>query len=422
VSAKAAFDEAALPDCVRAIDAEFEFVHRSLRHHGVPAADCEDLAQEVFLVTWRRWRDYDSSRPLRAWLTGIVFRVACDYRRTVHRRVRRELLAELPDEVPTPDHQLTATRARTLVLRALQMLPEVQRRILILHELDGRSIRDLAREESVPLFTMYTRLRRARVRFASAVRRLRGDGRPRRMWLLWPLGATLVAAALVVAVGRPHLRPARTVSLPGLVGHWSFDDPSGSAIARDLSGHGGDCQLHALDPGRAHIAGVQGGALRLLPRGWLSCPQPRLDAVRAELTVAAWARKSPARRAVTSLVTRQIGEARTFTLGFHEGQVIVRSAPWNIELSAPLPVYDRWVHLAFTRQGAVSKLYLDGVEVAASRDGLATPGPLEGELTVGAARFDQEPPVRQRLDGAIDELYTFDRALGPDEIAALARR
>jgi DNA-directed RNA polymerase specialized sigma24 family protein len=36
--------------CTRAFDAEREYVHRTLRRHGVRRQDTADLAQEVFLV------------------------------------------------------------------------------------------------------------------------------------------------------------------------------------------------------------------------------------------------------------------------------------------------------------------------------------------------------------------------------------
>src|SRR5947207_2738601 len=87
-------------------------------------------------VAQARGHAYDSSRPLRAWLTGIVFRVARDYRRTVRRRSRPELIPDLPEEAPMPDHQVAVARTRSLVLQALHALPEPQRELLVRHELD----------------------------------------------------------------------------------------------------------------------------------------------------------------------------------------------------------------------------------------------------------------------------------------------
>jgi len=158
-------------NCVRAFETEFDYVYRALKRHGVNPADAEDLAQEVFLVMWRRWADYDTTRPLRPWLAGIAFKVAHDYRRRSGREVPGGLV-DAEDQAPGAEEHLASARARTLVLRALGSLPEKQRTIIVMHDLDGASMREIADILSVPLFTAYSRLRSARQAFAKAVRRL----------------------------------------------------------------------------------------------------------------------------------------------------------------------------------------------------------------------------------------------------------
>jgi RNA polymerase sigma factor (sigma-70 family) len=158
-------------NCVRAFETEFDYVYRALKRHGVNPADAEDLAQEVFLVMWRRWADYDTTRPLRPWLAGIAFKVAHDYRRRSGREVPGGLV-DAEDQAPGAEEHLASARARTLVLRALGSLPEKQRTIIVMHDLDGASMREIADILSVPLFTAYSRLRSARQAFAKSVRRL----------------------------------------------------------------------------------------------------------------------------------------------------------------------------------------------------------------------------------------------------------
>jgi RNA polymerase sigma factor (sigma-70 family) len=158
-------------NCVRAFEAEFDYVYRALKRHGVNPSDAEDLAQEVFLVMWRRWADYDSARPLRPWLAGIAFKVAHDYRRRSGREVPGGLV-DAEDQAPGAEEHIASARARTLVLRALGSLPEKQRTIIVMHDLDGASMREIADILSVPLFTAYSRLRSARQAFAKSVRRL----------------------------------------------------------------------------------------------------------------------------------------------------------------------------------------------------------------------------------------------------------
>jgi RNA polymerase sigma-70 factor (ECF subfamily) len=164
--------QAALDDvCVRIFEADFDYVYRSLIRMGVARADAEDLAQEVFLVMWRRRADWDAGRPLRPWLFGVALRIAHDYR---HRRGREAPMGTIDqtDDRPRGEEQVAAARAQALVVRAIATLPEKQRAVLILHEIEGTPMREVAETLAVPLFTAYTRLRAARKSFAKAVRRL----------------------------------------------------------------------------------------------------------------------------------------------------------------------------------------------------------------------------------------------------------
>jgi hypothetical protein len=98
---------------------------------------------------------------------------------------------------------------------------------------------------------------------------------------------------------------------------------------------------------------------------------------------------------------------------------------------APLPQgVGRWFHIAAVgeRDGSV-RLHLDGVEIARSsarrldsRPGNIAESPFDNPLLVGAANNDADPTrVDQKLNGAVDELLVYDRALPARQIALLAR-
>jgi RNA polymerase sigma-70 factor (ECF subfamily) len=160
----------------RAFADEFDYVYRTFRRLGVQPAQAEDLAQEVFVVLCRRWSDFRDDLPLRPWLTGIAHRVAMDHARKHSRREVPTLELEQEDDTPRPDDRLASARARTLALRALAMLPEHHRSVLVRHELDGLSIRTIAKEWEIPFFTVAARLRRARIRFNKVVKQLQLGG------------------------------------------------------------------------------------------------------------------------------------------------------------------------------------------------------------------------------------------------------
>jgi RNA polymerase sigma factor (sigma-70 family) len=163
--------DADLASYLRAFDAEFDYVYRALRRHGVDRTEAEDLAQEVFVVAWRRWADFDPAFPLRPWLAGIAFNVAHRHRRRRKPTLPGEVL-DAPDEAPLAEQRLEAVEARALVLRALARLPERHRAVLVLHDLDGLTVEQITSVWSVGRFTVYSRLRRARIAFADEIARL----------------------------------------------------------------------------------------------------------------------------------------------------------------------------------------------------------------------------------------------------------
>jgi len=155
---------------LRAFHDELTYLQRALRRRGVRPEDVEDLAQEVFLVMWRRWADYDSARPLRPWLSGIASRVAHDFRRRAGRELPIGLINPI-DDAPTAEDRLSGRRSQVAAQRALEALPTKQRRIFEMAELQGLSIRTICDREQITLFTAYARLRKARTAFAKGVRR-----------------------------------------------------------------------------------------------------------------------------------------------------------------------------------------------------------------------------------------------------------
>src|SRR2546421_3668956 len=110
---------------------EFDFVYRRLRRNGIGVVDAEDLAQDVFLVTWRRWAEYDQSRPLRAWLAGIAFRLGKNHRKRSRRRETEELI-DAVDPQSQADERLASAELKALALRGLESLPPRQPEILIM--------------------------------------------------------------------------------------------------------------------------------------------------------------------------------------------------------------------------------------------------------------------------------------------------
>jgi RNA polymerase sigma-70 factor (ECF subfamily) len=164
-------------DFERIYDDHLNYVWNSLRRLGIPAADVEDLTQDVFMKVFHALGDYDPARPMKPWLFGFCFRVASDYRKHVfHDRELGVDHLEHADEAHNPEQQAALGEQRAMALRALAEVELERRAVLVMHDFNGHSIPEIVDVLGVPLNTLYSRLRLARAEFEAAVLRLTFGG------------------------------------------------------------------------------------------------------------------------------------------------------------------------------------------------------------------------------------------------------
>ena len=92
---------------------------------------------------------------------------------------RREVVSDTvderaPDLAPSADTALDDKRRRALVLRGLERLDFERRTVLVLHDIEGHSMPEIAAALEENVNTLYARLRAARQQFAAAVAALKG--------------------------------------------------------------------------------------------------------------------------------------------------------------------------------------------------------------------------------------------------------
>jgi RNA polymerase sigma-70 factor (ECF subfamily) len=80
---------------------------------------------------------------------------------------------EAPDSSPGADVLLEADERRRFLHAAIAQLDDERRAVLVLYDLDGVAMKDIADALSIPLFTAYSRLRAAREDLAAHVHRMR---------------------------------------------------------------------------------------------------------------------------------------------------------------------------------------------------------------------------------------------------------
>ena len=154
-----------------------ERVWRIVARLGVPAHSVEDIVQEAFITASRRRADIQAGHE-GSFLVGAAIRLSANYRRKAH--VRLELGEERAVEretspVPDAEQLLIAKRSRELLDRLLRELPEPQRAVFVLYELEGLSVPEIANTLALPLGTVSSRVWRARARFSELARDVRSQ-------------------------------------------------------------------------------------------------------------------------------------------------------------------------------------------------------------------------------------------------------
>ncbi len=136
--------------------------------------DAEDAAQESLLVALDRLEECRSPERFAGWLMTIV-------RNRSKNLIRRESLRET-DEVPpgtrslapTPDRVTETRELRRLLEVALAELPEVQRQVVLLHDLEGWKHREIAERLEIPSGTVRSHLHFARKALRKALEEVPG--------------------------------------------------------------------------------------------------------------------------------------------------------------------------------------------------------------------------------------------------------
>jgi RNA polymerase sigma-70 factor (ECF subfamily) len=170
----------AVPDFRSIYDTYFNFVWCSLRRLGVREPDVMDLTQKVFLIVNQKLPGFEGRSQLATWIFGIAQRVASDYRRSA--LIRCEVVTDASElDLRSDDDdnvvEQSETRRRAEVAEAiLSRLPEPQRIVFVLFELEEMSGDDIAALLEVPVGTVRSRLRLARETFRREVRRLAAAG------------------------------------------------------------------------------------------------------------------------------------------------------------------------------------------------------------------------------------------------------
>lgn len=132
---------------------------RLLGHHQ----DAEDVVQEALLAALTNIRTFDTSRPFGPWLYRIVVTRSLNLRKSRARRQTESIeRGDLASREPGPGTSAERSALRDAIREALARLPERQRLVVQLFELDGFSGAEIAAMLDIPAGTVRWHLHEAR--------------------------------------------------------------------------------------------------------------------------------------------------------------------------------------------------------------------------------------------------------------------
>jgi RNA polymerase sigma-70 factor (ECF subfamily) len=137
-------------------------------------SDADDLVQETYLRAFRFSHRFQPGTHLRAWLFQILRNTFLTFYRV---RERESPVAEdgVPEwDVPmfhhAADDDRVAMDAHTDLERAMRRLPEEFRTVLLLAEVEGLPLEEVARVMACPVGTVKSRIFRAKERLRGLLR------------------------------------------------------------------------------------------------------------------------------------------------------------------------------------------------------------------------------------------------------------
>jgi len=141
---------------------------------GVPESDRDDLFQDIFIKIHQRADKYDAARPLHPWLFTVVANTVRSY--FSKKKLRSFFVWEPAQEDakdPAPDSEARASAKETAAWleRAIAALPMPQREALVLATIEDLPLKDVASILDMPLSTVKTHVRRARLRLVEGYER-----------------------------------------------------------------------------------------------------------------------------------------------------------------------------------------------------------------------------------------------------------
>jgi hypothetical protein len=216
----------------------------------------------------------------------------------------------------------------------------------------------------------------------------------------------------------------------GLLAHWALDESQPGSTAMDSSGFGLDATpstnpptptrdvppVHFANPYSVSFNGVD---------QWVDVGNPALLNAGGAISIAAWVRPENV-DGYHNIVAHGYRDNPNFDVSLRINSGNYEFTYWNLPdhvATAAIPPADlgAWVHLCGVFDGAAYSVYRNGVLAASTADATAPPPNADTPWAIGA-RAPQPDGLDRLMQGEIDDVRIYGRALPSSEVQALYRR
>jgi len=142
--------------------------YKTVFHVVGHAEDARDIVQEALVQAFLKLDSFRRDSAFYTWLYRIAFNVAATSWRRRRPTVSVDQASEAgmmdpPDDLDSPVESLERKERCALVRRAIGLLPDEHRAVLVLREIDGCCYDTIAEMLDLPVGTVRSRLHRARM-------------------------------------------------------------------------------------------------------------------------------------------------------------------------------------------------------------------------------------------------------------------
>ncbi len=154
----------------------FNSVYRFSSHWD----DAHDITQKAFLNAWKKIGNFKGDSAFSTWMYRIAFNQSVSHRRETGRHRAASIHAEEgeagvdPGYDADPSAPVEASENEKRVHQALALLPEADRKIIVLKDLKDLSYDEIAAILEIPKGTVRSRLHRARLELKEKWREFSG--------------------------------------------------------------------------------------------------------------------------------------------------------------------------------------------------------------------------------------------------------